>query len=70
MSDSDIEDESRDIELAVDFEKEKENAELGLGDMLEKYTNAIDTLGGDDLDSDSDSVSIISSCYSGSLADD
>lgn len=67
MSDSDIENEDVDVELAINFEKEEENAKLGLGELLGKFTNALDTLGGNDLDSDADSVS---SSSSGSLIDD
>jgi len=69
MSDSDIEDEEADIELAVDFEKEEELAKLSLGELLGKFTNALDTLGGEDLDSDADSDAS-SSSGSTSLVDD
>jgi hypothetical protein len=43
-SDSDIEDEPEDLGLEIDFEKEEENAQLDLGELLAKLTNATDTV--------------------------
>lgn len=69
LSDSDIECEEADVELAINFEKEEEMAKLSFGELLGKFTNALDTIGGEDLDSDADSDA--SSSSSGrSLVDD
>lgn len=71
LSDSDIECEDADIELAVDFDKEEEMAKLSFGELLGKFTNALDTIGGEDLDSDGySSDRSRSTASSGSLADD
>ena len=69
VSDSEIEDEEDDLGIEIDYEKEQEKADLGIGELLQKWTNATDTEGGllgalcADIDSDSDS-------YGSSLVDD
>jgi hypothetical protein len=66
VSDSEIEDEEDDLGIEIDYEKEQEKADLGIGELLQKWTNATDTEGGllaalyADTDSDSDSYGSIS----------
>lgn len=69
-SDSEIESEVRDLEMAVDFEKEGARKGWSLNEILGRRTNAIDCEGGDGLDSDGDSDSSSGSSSSGSLIDD
>jgi hypothetical protein len=59
ISDSDIEDEAEDLGIEIDFDKEEEKAELSLGELLGKCTNATDILG-DTLCSDDESDSGLS----------
>jgi hypothetical protein len=70
LSDSDIECEETDVTMAVDWEKEEEMGKLSFGELLGKMTNALDTLGGEELDSDATSNSGSESSSSGSLVDD
>lgn len=73
LSDSDIECEAADVEMAVDFEREEGLSKLSFGELLGKMTNALDTVGGEGLDSDdsdSDSGSVTSSGSDRSLVDD
>jgi hypothetical protein len=72
MSDSDIECEESDVKVLVDWEKEEEMSKLRVGELLGKWTNATDTVGGEELDSDATSSGYDSSSSSGtrSLVDD
>lgn len=68
-SDSDIEDEPEDLGIEIDFDKEDENAKLGLGELLGKFTNATDTVH-DVFSDDEDSSDDDDSDASSSLVDD
>jgi len=72
MSDSDIECEESDAKVMVDWEKEESMSKLRVGELLGKWTNAIDTVGGEDLDSDATSSGYSSSgsASTRSLVDD
>jgi len=43
------------VVMAVDWEKEEEMGKLSFGELLGKMTNALDTVGGEELDSDATS---------------
>ena len=44
-SDSEIKDEPEDLGIEIDYQEEVEKAELGLGELLGKWTNATDLVG-------------------------
>jgi hypothetical protein len=45
IKDPEIDDEPEDGGIAIDFEEEVQKAELSLGEMLRKMTNATDSVG-------------------------